>query len=66
MALRGIAAVAAMVFLALPTHIAGRRPRLALLNPISASAVSFAIVSLLLAVVVVLMGGAAAEPLPCP
>ena len=63
MALRCIAAVsAARVFLALATHIAERRPRFALLNPICASAVAFAIVSSLFAVVVLLVGGAAAEP----
>ena len=46
----------------LTTHIAERRPRFALLNPICASAVAFAIVSSLFAVVVLLVGGAAAEP----
>ena len=63
MALRGIAADApARVFLALKTHIAERRPRFALLNPICASAITFAIVLSVLTVVVLLMGGAAAAP----
>jgi hypothetical protein len=52
MALRGVAAESA----------ARVRPWFALLNPICASAVAFAIVSSLLAVVVLLVGGAAAEP----
>ena len=63
MELRGVAAEsAARVFLALATPIGERRPWFALLTPICASAVAFAIVSSLLAVVVLLVGGAAAEP----
>jgi hypothetical protein len=62
MALRGIAAKAAARIFALATHIAERRSRLAVLNPICASAITFAIVTSVLTVVVLLMGGAAAEP----
>jgi hypothetical protein len=63
MELRGVAAEsAARVFLAFATPVAERRPWFALLTPICASAITFAIVSSVLTVVVLLMGGAAAAP----
>jgi hypothetical protein len=62
MALRGIAAEAAARIFVPATHIAEPLPRLAVLNPICASAITFAIVTSVLTVVVLLMGGGAAEP----
>ena len=62
MELCGVAAESAARVFALASHIAERRPWFALLTPICASAITFAIISSVLTVVVLLMGGAAAAP----